>query len=76
MPDLSETPRPRQVEPIHEPNTVEPGDVSSDHKMSVPDQSTIAKYVMRIELADSFESIAGGRGGYWEDRGYELYAGI
>ena len=44
--------------------------------MSVPDQSTIAKYVMRIELADSFESIAGGRGGYWEDRGYELYAGI
>ena len=36
----------------------------------------MAKYVMRIELVDSFDSIAGGRGGYWEDRGYEWYAGI
>ena len=35
-----------------------------------------AKYVMRIELVDSFEKIAGGRGGYWEDQGYEWYAGI
>jgi DMSO/TMAO reductase YedYZ molybdopterin-dependent catalytic subunit len=35
-----------------------------------------AKYVMRIELIESFESIAGGKGGYWEDRGYEWYAGI
>lgn len=36
----------------------------------------MAKYVMRIELVDSFESIAGGQGGYWEDQGYEWYAGI
>ena len=36
----------------------------------------MAKYVMRIELVDSFDSIAGGRGGYWEDQGYEWYAGI
>jgi DMSO/TMAO reductase YedYZ molybdopterin-dependent catalytic subunit len=35
-----------------------------------------AKYVMRIELVESFEKIAGGRGGYWEDQGYEWYAGI
>lgn len=35
-----------------------------------------AKYVMRIELVEGFESIAGGKGGYWEDRGYEWYAGI
>ena len=35
-----------------------------------------AKYVMRIELVDSFEKIAGGKGGYWEDQGYEWYAGI
>ena len=35
-----------------------------------------AKYVQRIELVDSFAGIAGGRGGYWEDRGYEWYAGI
>lgn len=35
-----------------------------------------AKYVNRIELVDSFATIAGGRGGYWEDRGYDWYAGI
>ena len=36
----------------------------------------MAKYVMRIELVESFESISGGNGGYWEDQGYEWYAGI
>ncbi|MEP7084546.1 MAG: molybdopterin-dependent oxidoreductase, partial [Betaproteobacteria bacterium] len=35
-----------------------------------------AKYIMRIELVDSFAAIAGGKGGYWEDQGYEWYAGI
>lgn len=35
-----------------------------------------AKYVSRIELVDNFAGIAGGRGGYWEDRGYDWYAGI
>jgi DMSO/TMAO reductase YedYZ molybdopterin-dependent catalytic subunit len=36
----------------------------------------MAKYIMRIELVDSFAAIAGGKGGYWEDQGYEWYAGI
>lgn len=36
----------------------------------------MAKYVMRIELVDTFRTIADGQGGYWEDRGYEWYAGI
>ncbi|HEX7465253.1 MAG TPA: molybdopterin-binding protein [Usitatibacter sp.] len=36
----------------------------------------MAKYVMRIELVESFAHIAGGKGGYWEDEGYEWYAGI
>jgi DMSO/TMAO reductase YedYZ molybdopterin-dependent catalytic subunit len=35
-----------------------------------------AKYLMRIELVDSFSSLWGGNGGFWEDRGYEWYAGI
>ncbi|NTJ64471.1 molybdopterin-dependent oxidoreductase [Agrobacterium rhizogenes] len=35
-----------------------------------------AKYVMRIEIKDSFASLWGGNGGFWEDRGYEWYAGI
>ena len=36
----------------------------------------MAKYVMRIELVDDFSGIGGGKGGYWEDQGYEWYAGI
>jgi DMSO/TMAO reductase YedYZ molybdopterin-dependent catalytic subunit len=35
-----------------------------------------AKYVRRIQVTDSLKPIAGGKGGYWEDRGYEWYAGI
>ena len=35
-----------------------------------------AKYVMRIELVESFDKIAGGKGGYWEDQGYQWFAGI
>lgn len=34
------------------------------------------KYVHTIELVDSFASIAGGKGGYWEDVGYDWYGGI
>jgi DMSO/TMAO reductase YedYZ molybdopterin-dependent catalytic subunit len=36
----------------------------------------MAKYVMRIEAVDHIAGIRGGRGGFWEDRGYEWYAGI
>lgn len=36
----------------------------------------MAKYVMHIELVDSFKSIQGGRGGFWEDRGYSWWAGV
>ena len=35
-----------------------------------------AKYVMRIELLERFDHIRGGNGGYWEDQGYQWYAGI
>lgn len=35
-----------------------------------------AKYVMKVELVQSLVEIGGGKGGYWEDQGYEWYAGI
>jgi DMSO/TMAO reductase YedYZ molybdopterin-dependent catalytic subunit len=35
-----------------------------------------AKYLMRIEVVGSFARIGLGNGGFWEDRGYEWYAGI
>jgi DMSO/TMAO reductase YedYZ molybdopterin-dependent catalytic subunit len=34
------------------------------------------KYVERIELVESYEQIQGGKGGYWEDQGYEQWGGI
>jgi DMSO/TMAO reductase YedYZ molybdopterin-dependent catalytic subunit len=34
------------------------------------------KYVYRVELVDSFAKMGGGRGGYWEDQGYNWYGGI
>jgi DMSO/TMAO reductase YedYZ molybdopterin-dependent catalytic subunit len=36
----------------------------------------MAKYIMRIELVDSYANIGSGGGGYWEDQGYAWYAGI
>jgi len=35
-----------------------------------------AKYLMRLELVERFDQIRGGAGGYWEDNGYQWYAGI
>lgn len=34
------------------------------------------KYIHRIEVVDSFAMLGGGRGGYWEDNGYDWYGGI
>ncbi len=36
----------------------------------------MAKYIMQIELVERLDDIGGGKGGYWEDQGYEWYAGI
>jgi DMSO/TMAO reductase YedYZ molybdopterin-dependent catalytic subunit len=36
----------------------------------------MAKYVMAIEAVEALADIRGGNGGFWEDRGYEWYAGI
>jgi len=35
-----------------------------------------AKYVMGIEAVQHLGHIGGGKGGFWEDRGYEWYAGV
>jgi DMSO/TMAO reductase YedYZ molybdopterin-dependent catalytic subunit len=35
-----------------------------------------AKWVSRIEVVGSLARLYGGNGGYWEDQGYEWYAGI
>jgi DMSO/TMAO reductase YedYZ molybdopterin-dependent catalytic subunit len=35
-----------------------------------------AKYVMRLEAVNDLRPLGRGKGGFWEDRGYEWYAGI
>lgn len=35
-----------------------------------------AKYLTAIEAVETLDGIGGGKGGYWEDRGYQWYAGI
>jgi DMSO/TMAO reductase YedYZ molybdopterin-dependent catalytic subunit len=35
-----------------------------------------AKYIRKIQFVATYDKIASGKGGYWEDQGYEWYAGI
>jgi DMSO/TMAO reductase YedYZ molybdopterin-dependent catalytic subunit len=35
-----------------------------------------AKYIRALEFVSSLDKIGQGKGGYWEDQGYEWYAGI
>lgn len=35
-----------------------------------------AKYIMAMDVVSSLAGYGSGKGGYWEDRGYEWYAGI
>lgn len=34
------------------------------------------KYIKRVELVENYDDIGQGKGGYWEDNGYQWYAGI
>jgi DMSO/TMAO reductase YedYZ molybdopterin-dependent catalytic subunit len=35
-----------------------------------------AKYINRIQVVDRLNTIGRGKGGFWEDRGYQWYAGL
>ena len=35
-----------------------------------------AKYIVGLDVVASLTAIRGGKGGFWEDQGYEWYAGI
>ena len=36
----------------------------------------MAKYLSAIEVVDSYAHIGGGKGGFWEDQGYDWFGGI
>ena len=56
--------------------------ITPDHgapvRLKVPTQLGYksAKWVARIEVVGSYANLYAGSGGYWEDQGYEWYAGI
>ena len=56
--------------------------ISTDHgapvRLKVPTQLGYksAKWIGRIEVVGSYANLYAGGGGYWEDQGYEWYAGI
>jgi DMSO/TMAO reductase YedYZ molybdopterin-dependent catalytic subunit len=56
--------------------------IAPDHgapvRLRVPTQLGYksAKWVRRIQVVGTLASLYGGSGGYWEDQGYEWYAGI
>ena len=58
------------------------GDLPVEHgapiRLRVPRQLGYknTKYIARIELVSSFKDLGSGKGGYWEDQGYEWYGGI
>jgi DMSO/TMAO reductase YedYZ molybdopterin-dependent catalytic subunit len=75
------------MDDAHHPQTILAYELN-DHRLPIANGAPIrlrverqlgykmAKYVMAMELVDSVDNIGGGKGGYWEDRGYEWYAGI
>ena len=58
------------------------GDLPVEHgapvRLRVPRQLGYknTKYIASIELVSSFKDLGSGKGGYWEDQGYEWYGGI
>ena len=56
--------------------------IDADHggpvRLRIPTQLAYksTKWVQRIEVVSDFTHIFGGKGGYWEDNGYEWFAGI
>lgn len=75
------------VQDLHHPQTIlayelndRPLDISHGAPLRLRFERQLgykqAKYVMRIELVESLAGIGEGKGGYWEDQGYEWYAGI
>lgn len=55
-----------------------PPDHGAPVRLKVPTQLGYksAKWIKRIEVVGSYANIYQGGGGYWEDQGYEWYAGI
>jgi DMSO/TMAO reductase YedYZ molybdopterin-dependent catalytic subunit len=76
--DLHQARHPQTILAMRMNDQPVPPDHGGPVRLKVPTQLGYksAKWVGRIEVVGSFANISAGRGGYWEDQGYEWYAGI
>jgi DMSO/TMAO reductase YedYZ molybdopterin-dependent catalytic subunit len=76
--DLSQANHPQALLALRMNGVPVPIDHGAPVRLRVPTQLGYksAKWVRRIEVVGTFAHLYGGSGGYWEDQGYEWYAGI
>ncbi len=76
--DLHEAYHPQALLALRMNDRVIPPEHGAPVRLKVPTQLGYksAKWIKRIEVVGSFANIYQGHGGYWEDQGYEWYAGI
>lgn len=76
--DLSQANHPQALLALRMNDKPVPIDHGAPVRLRVPTQLGYksAKWIRRVEVVGTFARLYGGNGGYWEDQGYEWYAGI
>jgi DMSO/TMAO reductase YedYZ molybdopterin-dependent catalytic subunit len=76
--DLEQAHHPQALLALRMNDRPVPAEHGAPVRLKVPTQLGYksAKWIRRIEVVGSYANIEQGHGGYWEDQGYEWYAGI
>jgi len=69
---------PQTLLALRQNGTPIPPDRGAPVRLKIPTQLGYksAKWVRHIQVVPSLAHLFGGKGGYWEDQGYQWYAGI
>lgn len=76
--DLSQALHPQTLLALHQNGAPIVPDRGAPVRLKIPTQLGYksAKWVRHIQVVPSLAKMFGGKGGYWEDQGYQWYAGI
>ncbi len=76
--DLSQALHPQTLLALRQNGAPIPPDRGAPVRLKIPTQLGYksAKWVRHIQVLPSLAHLFGGKGGYWEDQGYQWYAGI